>query len=191
MDWVWRHYAREGMGASFRGQRALDEMGFPRNHPRHANARDWLRNFVARSRKEYRAVAEYFFSEPKYQEFVEDGLSEEAVWTKVWETCLEFDWLPVWSDPKDGYRLKPMKGVHYVRLKERRGQAIATEVSNTVEAMKYLFQKFPALPRTYQRPELEADGVFLRLPAGVKCEHCGIVFSDQDELVQHHNDEHG
>lgn len=190
MDWLWRYYAKEGMGAPFAAQRALDEMGFPRTHPKHSSVRSWFLGFLAKSRKEFRAVAELFFAEPRYREFVEDGLSKEEVWMKVWETCLEFDWLPLWSDPQDDYLLKPMKGVHYVRLKERRGQAIASEVENTVAAMNYLFRKFPALPRAYHRRQLEKDGIFLALPQEIECDHCGAVFTDQLEFVRHCNDEH-
>lgn len=190
LDWVYRYWAREGRGTPFSMHQLLQGMGYQPNHPKHATVRDWARNYFARSRKEYRAVAEYFFTEPKYKELTEDGLSEGRIWMKVWFTCLEFGWVPVWSDSKDNGLYKPMKGPNYVRLKERRGWAIANEVKNTAEAMEFLFRKFPALPRVYHRPTLESDGIFLSLPPGISCEHCGGEFTDQNDFVAHYTGEH-
>ncbi len=161
-------------------------------HPKHATVRDWIRNFFSKSRNEFKGIAEYFFSEPRYREFTENGLAEEEVWTRVWEVCLEFNFLPVWSDAKDNGLYKPMKGAAYVTMKERRGRAIGNEVKNTVNAMDFLFGKFPALPPTFHRQRLERDGVFLELPPPrtTTCEVCGLEFLRQSQFVQHYDDEH-
>lgn len=190
MRWVLDYWEGEGWGAAFEMQQALDGMGFPRTHRKHATVRDWIRNYFARSRKEFAGIAEYFFSEPKYGELIQDGLGEKEIWKKVWDVCVEFGLLPLWSDGKDGGRYKPMQGVHYVRLKERRGGAIASEVYNTVQALEILFPKFPSLPGVYDRPQLEADGLFLALPPGITCEQCGLEFVVQGDFARHYNDEH-
>ena len=192
MGWTRAYYDRYGSGFPFGIEEALAGMGFPPVHPKHATVRDWIRNFFSKSRNEFKGIAEYFFSDPKYREFTEDGLAEEEVWMRVWEVCMEFNYLPVWSDPKDNGLYKPMKGATFVSMKERRGRAIVREVKNTVNAMDFLFEKFPALPPAFHRQRLEADSHFLEIlpPRTITCEVCGLEVPGQADFAQHFGDEH-
>ncbi len=192
MGWARAYYDRYGLGHPFGIEEALAGMGFPPVHPKHATVRDWIRNFFSRSRNEFKGIAEYFFSEPKYREFTEDGLAEEEVWMRVWEVCLEFNFLPVWSDAKDTGLYKPMKGAAFVSMKQRRGRAIVSEIKGTVSAMEFFFENFPALPAGFHRERLETDGIFLEIapPRTIVCEVCGLEFLSQSEFAWHYGDEH-
>ena len=157
-----------------------------------------VRHYLHRMREAMEAFVEWFWTNPEYEKWVNDGNSDEQILQQIVKVMVSYDVYPVWCDREGDERWKLMDLHAYARLREMRAFAIASEVGDKGTRMELMMKRFPReLPGKYHRPALPRDGSFIDLPRlgpgeGVLCpvEGCGLHFADSHSWKQHFSRQH-
>ncbi len=186
-NWIRQLYRTQGHGAPFHVENLMVDCRLdPENRRDYARAQ----RFLQKNRRDFTIAMRLFFDSPEFARYYNDGLSQEELFSKLVETAVSWSVFPIWSDKDDDRNYKLWDMASYVYVFERRAKAAVKEIHRKSEALSFAFQKFPSLPVTYNRPQLETDGNFIALPAAVECEICHQHFAGQTQLVQHYRQSH-
>ena len=155
-----------------------------------------VRPYLQRMREAMETFVEWFWSNPQYDQYVNDGLSDEQILWKIVEVMASYDVYPVWCDREGDERWKLMDLDAYARLREMRAFAIVREVGEKSGKMALMMRRFNyALPGKYHRYALPHPDGFMDPPSlgpgqGVQCPVCGEHFRDLDAWRRHSHDGH-
>ncbi len=142
--------------------------------------------FVAAMRRVTVDFSEWFWREPAYRKYVEDGFTDKTVFKKVVEAMASYDIYPISYD-RELKKYRPLTLETWVRITKQRAVAIRTEFVRRAEEMTAMSKKFPVLRTLYSVPTLPTDGRFLALPGRrpFRCGKCSMSFVDKTSLEAH------
>lgn len=186
-NWIRDLYRRGGLGAPFKVEEMLIGCGLDPDLRQHYAA---AMRFLQIQRKKFALAMLTFFVSEEYQQYINDGLSEEELFQMLVEAAVSWNVFPVWSDKDEDRNYKLYDMASYVHLKERRAGAICSEIERTSAELDFAFKKFPSLPGRYGKPKLATDGTMIALPNRVQCELCGKHYGGQSQLVNHYIGDH-
>ncbi len=155
-----------------------------------------VRPYIQRMREAMETFVEWFWSNPQYDQYVHDGLSDEQILSKIVEVMASYDVYPVWCDREGDKRWRLMDLDAYARLREIRASAIISEVGEKSTKMALMMHRFEReLPGKYVRHILPHPDGFMDLPRlgpgqGVPCPACGQHFADVEAWKRHFRDSH-
>jgi len=142
--------------------------------------------FLSRMREAVSDFSTWFWTQPRYKEYIDDGLTDKAVFRKLVTAMTSYEIFPVFFDADiDGYHLLTLEG--WARLTHKRALAMRNEIVRRVEELNIMQQKFPMLKEVYPPPSLPTDGQFIQLPEklGFHCLECGMEFEDANSYDAH------
>jgi len=142
--------------------------------------------FVAAMRKVTVDFSEWFWREPEYRRYVDDGFTDKTVFKKVVEAMASYDIYPISYD-REEKKYRPLTLETWARITKQRAIAIRTEFVRRATEMTSMSRKFPLLRELYPVPTLPTDGRFLALPGArrFRCERCHMTFVDKSWLEAH------
>jgi hypothetical protein len=147
--------------------------------------------FVAAMRKVTVDFSEWFWHEPEYAKYVDDGFTSKTVFKKVVEAMASHEIYPLSYD-REAKKYKLLTLGAWARITKQRAIALRTEFVRRAEELTSMSKKFPALRELYPVPALPTDGRFLALP-GVRrfrCVTCKMTFVDKSWLEAHERRRH-
>ncbi len=142
--------------------------------------------FIARMRQAVSDFSTWFWTQPKYKKYVDDGLTDKAVFMKMVRAMISYEIFPVFYDAEvDSFRLLTLEG--WARLTLKRAWAVRSEIVRHVEELNIMRQKFPMLREVCPAPALPTNGLFIQLPErlAIHCLECGMDFEDADSYHTH------
>ncbi len=177
-----REYTRKGHGG-FTLREAMEDAGLD-----YDNTSDFFaaHYFLSAMRKVVLDFSEWFWVQPEYQKYIEDGLSDKGVFRKVVEAMESHNIFPISYDHNQKKYL-PLTLEAWARITKQRAVSIRTEFLRRAEEVTLMSTKFPVLRELYQVPELPTDGKFLALPGArrFRCGRCSMAFVDEASLEVH------
>lgn len=142
--------------------------------------------FLSRMRQTVADFSEWFWTQPRYKRYVDDGFTDKTVFNKLVTAMTSYEIFPVFFDANiDSYRLLTLEG--WASLTRKRAWAVRTEIVRHVEELNIMQEKFHMLKEMYPPPTLPTDGQFIQLPEKLphQCEKCGMAFEDEDSFDIH------
>ncbi len=142
--------------------------------------------FLARMRQAVSDFSAWFWTQPKYQKYVNDGFTDKGLFRKMVRAMISFEIFPVFYDAEiDSFRLLTLEG--WARLTLKRAWAVRNEIVRHVEELNIMRQKFPMLREVCPAPALPTNGQFIQLPEklAIHCFECGMDFEDPDSYHVH------
>lgn len=177
-----RDYLRRERGG-FTLREVMEDAGLDYDHTSDYFA---AHTFVAAMRKVTVDFSDWFWGEPAYKAYRENGFTDKTVFKKVVAAMFSYDIYPISYD-REAKKYRSLTLEAWVRIMKQRAVAIRTEFVRRAEEMTSMSKKFPVLRELYQVPALPTDGRFLALP-GVRrfrCGKCSMAFVDQSSLEAH------
>ena len=179
---VLRTYIQRGREA-FTLREIMDEAGLDFD-----NRSDYIaaHTFIASMREITADFSDWFWHEPAYRRYTEDGYTDKTVFKKVVDAMTGYDIFPIFFDERiKKYRLLTLDG--WVRLTRRRAGAIRTEFIRRAEELAGMAEKFLAIGEMYPAPALPTNGRFIALPGArpFQCGSCSMAFIDKASLEGH------
>jgi hypothetical protein len=180
-------FRKQGPGALFTFAEMMKGAGL---NPQDASDCQCARSFLQSNRDVLMLFADFFWSKPEYQQYLNNGHSDDEIFGLMCEAMVNNSIFPVWSDRYDpGKFWKLMDLDAYIWLRENRGRAIASEVGTKAIELLSMRQKLPSIADRYELPQLPRDGVFISLPSGerVQCpvKACGERFLNLQQWMRH------
>jgi len=142
--------------------------------------------FVAAMRKITVDFSEWFWREPEYQKYFDDGFTDKTVFKKMVEAMTSYDIYPISYERGEG-KYRPLSLENWARITKQRAVAIRTEFVRRATEITWMSKRFPVLRDLYPVPTLPTDGRFIALPGGrrFRCEQCHMTFVDKSWLEAH------
>jgi hypothetical protein len=135
--------------------------------------------------------SDWFWMHPKYDRYVNDGLTDNQKFAKMVTAMQSYEIFPV-SFERDTKKYKPLTLPEWARLTYLRAIAMRNEQVRHTEDLAIMTGRFPILGDLYAPPKLTTDRRFI-LPAGPlnhHCQKCAAAFSDEQSLHKHMEDRH-
>lgn len=148
-------------------------------------------SFLKRMREVIVEASEWFWTQPEYQKYVDDGFTDKTVFRKMVEALASYDIYPIQYDREaKKYALITLEG--WVRIVHMRAIAIRNEFVRRAEDLALMSSKFEALKEMVTPPALPTDGKFIELPGprSYRCGKCHMAFVDQESLEDHKQRRH-
>lgn len=154
-------------------------------------------NMLMTERKTTENVLRHFWHSPEYEEYKNNGHTEEELWQTFMDAAKSYGVYPLYCDIQgDGkYKLLDMKG--YILILERRMRSIASEVTKKAKDFVAISEMFPTIKD--QLPSIDGEVARLRpfdilypklQPPKNVCPMCGHAFKDENFLKRHLRYEH-
>jgi hypothetical protein len=148
-------------------------------------------NFLSRMREVMLDFSDWFWGQPQYQQFINDGLTDRAVFKLVVKAMASFGIFTLAYDREQRtYTLMTLP--QYARILKLRSLSMRTEFVRRAEEVAIMGKKFPALRETFEPASLPTDGHFMALPGERpnRCGKCGMTFVSEETLDQHDQRRH-
>lgn len=135
-------------------------------------------------------VLNRFTQEPRWQT-MKDNRPLEEIWWEFIQSCLSWGIFPVYADPSDENHHKLLTFADWRYLFEGFRKRVVSELSNKAELIRAVEADGRGLPLGAGLSPLPIpDNPFLSLPEARVCPDCGMPFSSDKELIEHHRKMH-
>ncbi len=161
------------------------------------------------NRNHYQAVSKFFRNEREltahvFQRFTEEArwrelkekmdrheLTLEQVWWSFIQSCLSWGVFPVYADPDDENYHKLLTFADWRYLFENFRARLKSELDSKAEMVYAIEASGRGLPARQELTPLPLpQNPFVSLPEPRTCPDCGMPFSSDRELVDHHRQAH-
>ena len=156
------------------------------------------------NRNHYASVSTFFRNERELTARVLNRFTEEARWQtmkdnrpleEIWwefiQSCLTWGIFPVYADPDDENYHKLLTFADWRFLFERFRKRVSSEIINKTDMIRAIEAGGKGIPISAGLSPLPLpNNPFLTLPAPRVCPDCGMPFSSDKELIDHHRKAH-
>lgn len=194
-SWIRKNIRKHGLSFTFKLQEIMTVHGM-----KYRNTLDYSRAsiYFMKQRRGIEKAMELFWQSDEYKEYINNGHSEDGIFSALIKAAVKCDVYPMWADPYDDNKYKLFDFDSYINLKEKRTRATVSEIKRISKELQTAGQGIPQLADRYKRAVLqkgEYEALSLPSPKRYRCEICAsqgkdVKFKSQADIARHYLRKH-